>query len=158
MATGRARGTIHGMDSSDPVTKHLTRVPKLAALAELSHRYRELDAALKRQLTPGLAGSVEVACVRENGELVVFAASGSVVTKLRSLETRLCNTLAADGWPVSRLKVRVRVDIKPNKKPKNFSVNDPALDALERTAGNVAGHPQLARALSRFIAARRAKR
>lgn len=146
------------MDTSDPVTTHLSRVPKLAALAALSHRYRELETALRRLLTPGLAGCVEVACVREDGELVLFAPSGSVVTKLRAQETRLCSSLAAEGWPVSRLKVRVRVDVRPVRKPKHFPVNDPALDALERTAGNVTGHPQLARALARFVAARRAGR
>ncbi len=141
------------MYSSSSFTELVGTDRTLADLARAAAAFRKLDTALKRELTPGLADNCEAVCLR-NGEVTVFARSGAVATKLKALEARLANALAAAGWPVSRLKIRVRVEVEQIKKPKTLTLNAVALEQLDAAAQRVSD-PALARTLAQLVARRR---
>lgn len=142
------------MNSSSSVADLIGTDRTLADLTRAAAAFRKLDAALKRELTPGLADNCEAVCLR-HGEVIVFARSGAVATKLKAMEARLANALAAAGWPVSRLKIRVRVEVAQIKKPKTLTLNSAALAQLDAAAQRVSD-PALARTLARLVARRRA--
>ena len=79
-------------------------------LGKLIRRARELDQltqALTNALPADHAGSIAAANVRENGELVVLAASSAWAARLRFEEESLIGAARATGVEVRSCKVRV---------------------------------------------------
>ena len=83
-------------DSATPLDA-AGHAPGLAELLARQQLYRRLEADLRRQLPAALAGRIDVSCVHDGGELVLFAPHGAAATRLRATQQRLLTTQVLAG-------------------------------------------------------------
>ena len=138
-------------DSATPLDA-ASHAPGLAELLARQQLYRRLEADLRRQLPAALAGRIDVSCVHDGGELVLFAPHGAAATRLRATQQRLLTALQARGWAVRQLTVKVRSTPPSPLRDKQLAIGPAGQEALQQAAGQVAHHPALALALARLLA------
>ncbi|MEW9898110.1 DciA family protein [Chitinivorax sp. PXF-14] len=108
--------------------------------SELSVFKRALQTlALQNRIAPLLPNQGQgMQVVRWDGTaLVIFASSGSLATRLRNQAPSIIERLKQAGIPVSDLKVKVAVNVPPNKPAKRAVMSDEALASLERCSEQV---------------------
>lgn len=108
--------------------------------SELSVFKRALQTlALQNRIAPLLPNQGQgMQVVRWDGTaLVIFASSGSLATRLRNQAPSIIERLKQAGIPVSDLKVKVAVNVTPNKPAKRAVMSDEALASLERCSEQV---------------------
>ena len=87
----------------------------LGEVIRRARRMGELVAALQQALPPDLAGSIHSANIRDDGTLVVLAATSAWASRLRFECDALTAAAAATGTEISACTVRVSHDATINR-------------------------------------------
>ena len=135
--------------SADPLTDIANRDTRLKRLFAVVRQNQRAAAVLNASLPPGMAGQFRVVRI-EQGEVLIFARTGGVATKLRLMSGQMVDTLRLRGLDVASLKVKVHVDTpEPVRPPKRLALSDNARAALQRAAAGIAS-PTLRAAMERL--------
>ena len=125
----------------------------LARLTAAAHELMALDRAFKKLIPPAMGEACRAVRIRDD-ELVIHADNGIVAARLRMTAPGLLPQLAQQGYPASKVRVKVALQLVRVKKPKTLAISETALDGMEQASGCI-GHPDVKRALQRLIARQR---
>ncbi|MEO2216854.1 DciA family protein [Chromobacterium vaccinii] len=125
----------------------------LARLSAAAHELMALDRAFKKLIPPAMGEACRAVRIRDD-ELVIHADNGIVAARLRMTAPGLLPQLAQQGYPASKVRVKVALQLVRVKKPKTLAISETALDGMEAAADSI-GHPEVRRALARLIAHQR---
>lgn len=112
-----------------------------------------LDRAFKKLIPPAMAEACRAVRIRDD-ELVIHADNGIVAARLRMTAPGLLPQLAQQGYPASKVKVKVALQIVRPKKPKSLAISETALDGMEQAASSI-DNPMVRAAVARLIARQR---
>lgn len=122
----------------------------LARLTAQAHALLKMDRQFRKMLPEPVAAACHAVRI-EDGELLVFADNGLIAARLRMLAPGLLPRLAALGYPATRVRVRVNLQVSPAPRVKTHAISEGALDAIEETAAQTITNPVVADALARLI-------
>lgn len=128
----------------------------LARLTEQARALMKMDRQFRRLLPEAVAACCQAVRVEE-GELLLYADNGLIAARLRMLAPGLLPRLAALGYPVDRVRIRVNPRFAPPAREKKLKIGASALDGIERAAAESVRHPNVAAALARLIAHHRSQ-
>jgi len=133
-----------------PVAEWVESLARSNAIAVHAGELRRLQAVYKRCLPPGLAGTTDLANVRE-GIVFVSALSGPAAHRLRLMGPSILTALRAKGLDVSELRVLTRPPPqRPESLEKKAVVSEVAREALGHLASGIPPSP-LRTALERML-------
>lgn len=118
----------------------------LRGLLHAARHWQQLDALFKSLLPANVAAHCHAVCVRE-GSLVVYADSAMAAARLKMLACSLLAGLQQADAGISGLSIKARPQPAAAAPEKDFHISEQALDCFERTAGELAHHPELAAAM-----------
>lgn len=136
--------------------QHWTRQNRgLQRLLLQQQHWQALQNHLQQHLPPNLSQHCSVACVNEQGQLVVFAHNHLVAGRLKMLLPAHLSTLQQLNPSIRSVQVKINPinQAKPKQIQRQFSHH--ALSSFEEAAEKTAHHPELAAALERFAKRRR---
>ncbi|ATP30461.1 DUF721 domain-containing protein [Chromobacterium violaceum] len=125
----------------------------LALLTAAARELMALDRAFKKLIPPAMAEACRAVRIRDD-ELVIHADNGIVAARLRMTAPGLLPQLAQQGYPASKVKVKVALQIVRPKKPKSLAISETALDGMEQAASSI-DNPMVRAAVARLIARQR---
>jgi hypothetical protein len=133
-----------------PVADWVDNLARSNAIAVHAEELLRLQAVYKRCLPPGLAGTTDLANVRE-GIAFVSALSGPAAHRLRLMGPSILTALRAKGLEVSELRVLTRPPAPlPEAQEKKAIVTPAAREALAHLASDIPPSP-LRSALERML-------
>lgn len=137
--------------SPQPFKRILSLDATLAAWTERREREEALTAAVRRHLPRPLALRIRVADAHD-GELELAADAGAVAAIVRQRNVELLDALKHAGWEFTaiRVRVQVRTDSEPKRKPLANPIDRLSLQPLATLARNLPQGP-LKTALDRFL-------
>jgi len=139
------------MRSPQPFKRILGSDATLAAWAARRSSEEALTGIVRRLLPRPLATRIRVADAR-NGQLELAADAGAVVAIVRQRSAELLAALKREGWEFTgiRVRVQVRTDWAPEKKPLANPLDRSSLQPLSTLARNLPAGP-LKAALEHFL-------
>ena len=123
----------------------------LSRLTAQANALIKMDRQFKKMLPDVVAASCQAVRI-EDGELLIFADNGLIAARLRMIAPGLLPQLSALGYPASRVKVRVRVHVKPPVRERRLNIGESALDGIEQAAEQCISNPMVREALAKLIA------
>ena len=137
--------------SPQPLQRILRSDATLAAWASRRDREEALAQIIRRHLPRPLALRIRVAEER-NGQLELAADAGAVAAIVRQRSAELLTALKREGWEFTgiRVRVQVRIDPVPNRKPLANPLDRSSLRPLSALARTLPAGP-LKTALDRFL-------
>jgi hypothetical protein len=137
-----------------PVAEWVGNLARSNAIAVHAEELLRLQAVYKRCLPAGLAGTTELANVRE-GIVFVSALSGPAAHRLRLMGPTILTALRAKGLEVSELRVLTRPPApRPEAHEKQAVVSPAAREALGHLAAEIPPSP-LRSAIERMLGRQR---
>jgi Dna[CI] antecedent, DciA len=137
--------------SPQPIQRILRSDATLAGWAERRDREEVLAGIVRRHLPRPLAPRIRIAEER-NGQLELAADAGAVAAMVRQRSAELLTALKREGWEFTgiRVRVQVRTDPAPHRKPLANPVDRASLQPLSALARTLPDGP-LKAALERFV-------
>ena len=137
--------------SPQPFKRILNADTTLAAWAERRDREEALTALIRRHLPRPLAPRIRVADALD-GQLELTADTGAVAAIVRQRNVELLAALKHAGWEFTaiRVRVQVRTDAEPKKKPLANPIDRVSLQPLATLARDLPRGP-LKAALERLL-------
>ena len=137
--------------SPQPFKRILNADPTLGTWAARRDREEALTAEVRRHLPRPLAPCIRVADALD-GQLELSVDAGAVAAIVRQRNVELLAALKHAGWEFSaiRVRVQVRADAEPKKKPLANPIDRVSLQPLSRLTRDLAPGP-LRAALERFL-------
>jgi hypothetical protein len=137
--------------SPQPFRRILTSDETLAAWAARRSDEEALTGIVRRLLPRPLATRIRVADARD-GQLELAADAGAVAAIVRQRSAELLTTLRREGWEFTgiRVRVQVRTDWVPNRKPLANPLDRASLQPLSTLARELPAGP-LKAALEHFL-------
>ena len=123
---------------------------QMSQLLTLSRYWQQLDSIVKHLLPCNLHTYFRIACV-QNNTLVVHAYSHVCASRLKMLLPALLPQLQQHDNQIQRIRIKMCFTDVPVARQKNFRISPTALGYFERTAQQLAHHPQLAHALQQSV-------
>ena len=93
---------------TQPLQRFLGGGDALEALHEHAMRLRRIQGALETELPAALSSACGVANLKGD-QLVLLARNGATAAKLRQMAPSLQSSLAARGFPIGRIQVKVQL-------------------------------------------------
>lgn len=117
--------------------------------------WQAIGTYLSQRLPPNLSQHCSMACINEQGQLVIFAHNHLVAGRLKMLLPAHLTALQQLDSNIRSVQVKLRpTAVAPPKRIKR-QFSHQALDSFENAADQVSHHPELAAALTRFAQRRR---
>jgi len=137
--------------SPQPLQRILRSDATLAAWASRRDREEALAQIIRRHLPRPLALRIRVAEER-NGQLELAADAGAIAAVVRQRSAELLTALKREGWQFTgiRVRVQVRTDLVPDRKPLANPLDRSSLRPLSALARTLPPGP-LKTALDRFL-------
>jgi hypothetical protein len=137
--------------SPQPLQRILRSDATLAAWASRRDREEALAQIIRRHLPRPLALRIRVAEDR-NGQLELAADAGAIAAVVRQRSAELLTALKREGWQFTgiRVRVQVRTDLVPDRKPLANPLDRSSLRPLSALARTLPPGP-LKTALDRFL-------
>ena len=137
--------------SPQPLQRILRSDATLAAWASRRDREEALAQIIRRHLPRPLALRIRVAEER-NGQLELAADAGAIAAVVRQRSAELLTALKREGWQFTgiRVRVQVRTDLVPDRKPLAYPLDRSSLRPLSALARTLPPGP-LKTALDRFL-------
>jgi hypothetical protein len=137
--------------SPQPLQRILRSDATLAAWASRRDREEALAQIIRRHLPRPLALRIRVAEERD-GQLELAADAGAIAAVVRQRSAELLTALKREGWEFTgiRVRVQVRTDLVPNRKPPANPLDRSSLRPLSALARTLSPGP-LKTALDRFL-------
>ena len=160
MHPGKAHSRRSGTQTAAQALQWLARDAHGASVIATAHNLMQAEQVIHKLLPPVLAFGTRVAKIdRQCITLAVPAAAHA--TRLRQLTPRLLEALAANGWNLTRMEIRVQAGLLAQTKmsvPRDIQALDrQALNCFEQLSRNVTPGP-LADAIDRLLAHHGVKR
>lgn len=133
--------TIHDITQQDS---------NLARLTAQAHALLKMDRLFKKMLPDAVAACCHAVRIEEN-ELLIFADNGLVAARLRMIAPGLLPKMAALGYPATKLRIKVDLQIPVVPRVKQLKISQSALDGIEQAAAQSIRNPLIAEALARLI-------
>ena len=123
---------------TQPLQRFLGGGDALEALHEHAMRLRRIQAAVQTELPPALASACGVANLKGD-QLVLLARSGATAAKLRHMAPSLQTSLAARGFSIGRIQVKVQLQHEvPEATPARIrTISADSLHSLRRFAASL---------------------
>ena len=137
--------------SPQPLQRILRSDATLAAWSSRRDREEALAQIIRRHLPRPLALRIRVAEER-NGQLELAADAGAIAAVVRQRSAELLTALKREGWQFTgiRVRVQVRTDLVPDRKPLANPLDRSSLRPLSALARTLPPGP-LKTALDRFL-------
>lgn len=124
---------------------------RLDSLLAQARRWLKLDARIRKILPRNLQGYCRVACIDEEGRLVILASNNMALGRLKMLAPGLLTQFRATDGEIGGVLVKAAPQPPAKPKENTLRLSKDALQALDESAGRLAHHPELAAALRRLV-------
>ena len=137
---------------SEPVQRFLGSGETLARLHDHARTLRRLQEVLARSLPGPLSEACSVANLKGDS-VILIARSGSVASRLRQMAPSLTAALAAEGFAVTRVEVKVGVTVAPEEQAPRPSrtVGAAGRESLEKLIAQLPEGDALRASLQRLV-------
>ncbi|AUN95628.1 DciA family protein [Pseudazoarcus pumilus] len=137
---------------SEPVQRFLGSGETLARLHDRARTLRRLQEVLARSLPGPLGEACSVANLKGDS-VILIARSGSVASRLRHMAPSLTAALAAEGFAVTRVEVKVGVTVAPQEQAPRPSrtVGAAGRESLEKLIAQLPEGDALRASLQRLV-------
>lgn len=127
------------------------RDSKLGALLLQTKRWRLLDDEIKKILPANLRLYCQVACVDDEGCLIILAANNMAKSRLRMMAPGMLAQFRAVDGQISGVRIKSAPKHSTAAKTNTLKLSVAALDALEDSSRRVAHHSDLSAALRQVV-------